>query len=205
MRSRRLLIGIIAVIVLLGAVVAISIFTNRSTLTLVFNDEIESVTISHADINDTVTQLDTAGSISLKHGQYIITPNGDTIKSSATELDFNNNQTIELVPSYTDAYLAKLAQTAMGDINNLYRTDFSSQMRSYKIHTVQLFDRGLWGGVILVPKDFDELNSKGIVRSLIEKKGSKWSITGTPSFVLMTKDFPDIDIEKLTAVNAIGI
>ena len=213
--AKKIIIGIICLVIFGIAWFFIADITSRQTVTITYNTkDIEGLELYNAkDIRNTVQPTGESlltiapdKEFSLKKGLYALKPSGSKTKNDILSLTVGDSpvkKTIDL--DYASNYLEKELQVEEAAITQaIYRSNSKIQ-DLYTINPGNLYHHGEWYGTTLSYKGTDS-SSRDTLRLIARKTEDIWTIvTNPPAIILSTLQYPDIPRAILQAVNAIDL
>lgn len=207
---KRILVILLIVMAVAGAIAFISDWWSHKNITFKLSSATKSIVIyddvsygSYAEGPTSVkpvAELSKSGVVSLKVGSYYVIPSGDSISTSATQIDVTEDKTIKIDPYYSEDYLSKHFSDQISDIDAVIREKYQKIIDGYVVNDGTFYHYGDWYGTSLdqVPTSDSSLDSYGII---LHKVDGKWQITATPEIVFRYSDHKDIPKDVVDAVN----
>lgn len=155
---------------------------------------------------DPLATFDHSKTISLKKGTYIAVSRPDNDYQKINQVFQVNNSGNKLVidASYSKAKLARQLAAEEQAISKAVETQITG-LDTYYFLKYEAYLDATWAGVILAPKDYQNIaiNKRDFLRVVLKKEKGVWVVKTNPEIVLGVPNYPDIPRGILDEINRI--
>lgn len=215
---KKIVVGVILLIVTLAAIFGIGYLSSYSSLGLEFDQSSKGLTVDVLEYVENEHEGDPKGkmvaqsissnkTLRLKKRSYIVVS-----QPSEQFAEFNEvvnlskgNKTIHIKASLSDNELKKDLGSSANTVQQALTDKFPNLNSLYTISEGRLHEQGQWYTTLLVSKSKDILNNDTL-RVVLKKNDNQWAVvTVPPEITVSTVKYPDIPRAVADAVNKEGL
>ena len=218
-KLRSILIFTFVAAIFIGALIYAWDFFITQKVVKIIPSSNTSIEISSTDTKKEIIKTTNTKDVRLRPGKYLFTYSGTSEYQEKSE-KITISSSIEIrTPSlsYTDQKLSQLLEAETATIQDaLFKT---IQKSDYSISSEKLYITGNWYGAQLKPINWydvyakttaggsipDGIDSKDILKVIMEKVDGKWEVITKPSLVFSIDDYPKIPESVIRAVDKLGL
>lgn len=139
--------------------------------------------------------------VKLKNGDYyFVAKSKKTTDLKENFVVDDTTETIEIKPTYSNDYLARLLATEKNKILGVINGKYPTIINSYDILDGKLLNKGDWFVTIIKQKsEFRDFTDS--YRVILHKENNTWVLVHYPEIVITKNNFPDVPVNVIDAAN----
>ncbi len=195
---KRFIILVVLLLIVGSTSIGIALYYSSTRVaSFVLADGEYTVTVSEFVDNETkkVAEIDSSKKVRLSEGSYGYSVNGKDLDNSMKTFTVKSEGiTVNVVPEYSNDYLAKILATEQGSIEALLRNQYSNV--PITINVVKLYEKGDWAaGTLSLIVDPRELPDN--YRYVLKKDTAGWKIIVPPTIAINKSQYKDVPLAIL--------
>lgn len=200
---KRVIIGIVALVVICGGFIAKYIFVDQSVVSFQVAQGITRVDILRTSNSQKVASITKSGDVRLSHDGYYVVPVGDGLSSDPITFVSPSDATVIVDPDYSSSRLSVLATSILPRITTLLNEAYPTVMPEYSIQKFTAYEKGAWAGGLLVRKGSTQNDTRDMYRFVVHNESGEWTLIGYPDIILTKMNNSAAPSDVLLAIDGL--
>lgn len=196
---RRIVIGLIIFVCIIGAIIGVREFLSYKEVSIVLKQQNLAIDI-YSENETKISSVSNDTKTKLKTGTYYYIPTSERHANDKIYFKVSDDEVVEINPSFSYEILATILTQEKDAIILALSTTYPTTISNYIIADEFLANQGEWYGAKLMQR-VSGGNQPDVYRVILKKTSSGWEIAVSPRLSISISEFPQIPASIIRQTN----